>query len=80
MKLNSERNKLFVNVNTVGMIAQCQGMIAEMAERAATKSEVPSLSPSSGSYENQKIKLKPFCQLQHAVINIHEDISYTCIS
>ena len=77
MKLNSERNKLFVKV---GMIAQCQGMIAQMVERVATKSEVPSSSPSSGSYENLKTKLKPFCLLQHVVINIHEDISYTCIS
>ena len=43
-------------------------MIAQMTEQAATNSEVPSLSLRSGSYESQT-KLKPYCLLQHVIIN-----------
>ena len=45
-----------------------QGMIAQMAERAAQNPEFPSSSLRSGSYENQT-KVKPYCQLQHVAIN-----------
>ena len=46
-------------------------MIAQMAERLTTNSEVPSSSPRSGSNEIIFSKLKSYCLLQHMVINTH---------
>ena len=48
-------------------------MIAQMAERLITNSEVPSSSPGSGSNETIFSKLKSYCLFQHIVIrNIGE--------
>ena len=48
-----------------------RNMIAQMAERLTTNSEVLSSSPRSGSNEIIFSKLKSYCLLQHMVINTH---------
>ena len=58
--------------------------VAQMAEqmlRILLDPKVRSSNPSSGSYETVISKLKPYCLLQHATINIYHVIfhSVSCI-